>query len=149
MSRRPTRSSGAGGPTARDRAEFGPITLKTPGSVEWCWSMIQRLKLIWMNRELARQHEEDWRRALAEATEQRVWEKVPPDRPYGSFEALAIAELGMSADDLAMRVAPPCGAASLAEQISGLDEQELVSVLATVTAALERVRLKALRGSAT
>lgn len=75
----------------RTRALFGPRDLKEKGSPQWCWQTVERLKLLWS------QMNDDERQVAAvlqEIEQYRAWEKVPPERPYGSLSALLEAEIG-------------------------------------------------------
>src|SRR5262245_10283366 len=75
----------------RDRYCFGPRTQKEPGSIPWCWQTIDLLKLRWQRKELT---DVDFDTVVEELKAHDVWNRVPPDNPYGSLEALLEAEIG-------------------------------------------------------
>ena len=78
--------------TSRDGALAGPLALKEPGSPEWCWQVVQVLK------EQMRHVAEQWDvadTALSQLREAEAWNKIPPDQPYGSLDAMCRAEVGM------------------------------------------------------
>lgn len=79
--------------TDRDRARMGPRSQKEPGSPEWCWQTLDIFK------HALRHVDEQHRQAeeiFAELRSARAWQKVPPESPYGSFDAMLKAETGMS-----------------------------------------------------
>ena len=58
---------------------------KEPGDPQWCWQTISYLQTIWKSLEL------DYNRyiqAWSEAEENKVWEKVPYDNPFGTKEEM-------------------------------------------------------------
>ena len=59
--------------------------MKTPGDVDWCWQTITALQFIFKNLELGH---DAYVRIWAEAEEHEIWTKVPPDKPFGSKEAM-------------------------------------------------------------
>ena len=63
----------------------GAITAKTPGEPDWCWQMVSRLQYLWkcVDVEL-----DLYLNAWASAEVHRIWEKIPPDAPYGSKDAM-------------------------------------------------------------
>jgi len=78
-------------PTDRDLACFGPRQSKVPGSIEWCYQTLDMLKSRWERRKMV---SKQWLETLCEVTQHKVWERVPPDKPYGSLDALLRGELG-------------------------------------------------------
>jgi hypothetical protein len=87
--------------TDKERAQLGPRTLKETGSPEWCWQTVAYLK------ESLRHVDEQWRQAeqvLDDLKGARAWEKIPPDQPYGSLDALMKAEVGVPARSVAARI---------------------------------------------
>ena len=71
--------------TEREQADVGNRSKKEPGSVPWSWQTITAMQFMWEN--LAICHDsyvEVWR----EAEEHAIWEKIPPDNPFGSKEAM-------------------------------------------------------------
>ena len=59
----------------------GPRPLKDPGSPEWCWQTVSALQHMWKSLHLDYEH---YTNVLAEAEEHAIWERIPPERPYGS-----------------------------------------------------------------
>lgn len=87
--------------TSRLSALAGPKALKTPGSPEWCWQTVQVL------REQMRHVSEQWDladNALRQLREAKAWEKIPPDHPYGSLNAMLKAEVGLTAAAVRNRI---------------------------------------------
>ena len=71
--------------TEREKALIGNRANKTPGSTPWSWQTIEALQFMWENLEICYgSYVQLWR----EAEEQAIWDKVPPDNPYGSKEAM-------------------------------------------------------------
>ena len=72
--------------TEREQALVGNRANKTPGSTSWSWQTITALQFMWENLEICfgRLRFGLWR----EAEDHAIWEKVPPDNPYGSKEAM-------------------------------------------------------------
>lgn len=69
----------------RDKASIsGPRAMKTPGELDWCWQTISALQSMWKSLDL---DFERYQRVWREAEEHRIWERVPPRRPYGSKDA--------------------------------------------------------------
>ena len=83
--------------TEQDLASMeGPRALKEPGSTEWSWQTVSALQYMWQSLHLNYEH---YMSVLSEAEEHRIWEKIPPDAPYGSKEAmLAQVEVGDAKD---------------------------------------------------
>ena len=87
--------------TSRTGALSGPKVLKVPGSPEWCWQTVQVLK------EQMRHVHEQWRvaeAALDELGKAKAWDKIPPDNPYGSMDAMLKAEVGLPAKEVRRRI---------------------------------------------
>jgi hypothetical protein len=76
----------------RDQARIRPLALKDPTSIGYAWQMTDRLKRLFQLRTLSQQ---DWDEAVAEAERNRIFERVPSERPYGSMDALLQAEIGI------------------------------------------------------
>ena len=71
--------------TEREQALVGNRINKTPGSTSWSWQTIEALQFMWENLEICyASYVQLW----SEAEEQAIWDKVPPDNPYGSKEAM-------------------------------------------------------------
>jgi hypothetical protein len=85
-----------GKPTARELASLGAKDQKKRGSVDWCWQAIGWLKTLYSSSQATK---ERWKQAIHDIEDQRVWEKVPPEKPYGSLEAMFKAELGVTPDE--------------------------------------------------
>ena len=83
--------------TDQDLASMeGPRALKDPGSVEWSWQTVSALQHMWQSLHLNYGH---YMSILGEAEEHQIWEKIPPDAPYGSKEnMLAQVEIGDARD---------------------------------------------------
>ena len=87
--------------TSRTGALSGPKALKVPGSPEWCWQTVQVLK------EQMRHVREQWdlaEDALTALVEVQAWKKIPPEKPYGSLNAMVKAELGVSVQTVRNRI---------------------------------------------
>ena len=83
--------------TEREQALVGNRANKTPGSTSWSWQTIEALQFMWENLEICyASYVQLWR----EAEEQAIWDKVPPDNPFGSKEAMLNA-LAVGDEDLA------------------------------------------------
>jgi hypothetical protein len=78
------------GLTERERALFGSRDQKPVGSVEWCWQTIYLLKRRAEQKDIT---DQQWREIFDEAWEHHIWTVVPSEQPYGSYDALARAEL--------------------------------------------------------
>lgn len=87
------RRNAAPKPTPQQLASTGPLSLKAFGSPEWCWQSVGYLKTL-MGHVDSR-----WRQVndvLSQLEQAKAWEKIPPEHPYGSFNALVKAETGIS-----------------------------------------------------
>lgn len=76
----------------RDQALAGPRQLKEAGSPEWCWQTVSYLK------DYMRHVHEQWRQAeqvLDELLRARAWLVIPPEKPYGTLNAMLKAEVGL------------------------------------------------------
>ena len=71
--------------TEQDMANVGPRDLKDVGSAGWCWQTVSLLQNMWTSLDLSYdRYKEVWE----QANDQRVWEKIPADNPYGSLEVM-------------------------------------------------------------
>ena len=72
--------------TDQDLASMsGPRPLKEEGSVDWCWQTVSLVQNMWQSLD----HNFDrYISILTEAEEQAVWEKIPPDEPFGTKEKM-------------------------------------------------------------
>jgi hypothetical protein len=77
--------------TDREQAYFGPRTEKQPGSVAWCWQTILLMQERWKQKTL---DEARFQEMVNELKTYRAWEVVPTHKPYGSLDALLLAEIG-------------------------------------------------------
>ena len=59
----------------------GPRDLKEQGSVPWAWQTVSALQHMWQSLHLNYEH---YMTILNEAREHQIWEKIPPDNPFGS-----------------------------------------------------------------
>ena len=73
-----------------------------PGTLSWCYQTVGMLELYWQGKILS---ERDWLKVLGELKEYEVWNKIPPDKPYGSLDALLRAEVGVDEDVISKTVA--------------------------------------------
>ena len=74
----------------------GPRDLKEQGSIAWSWQTVSALQHMWQSLHLNYEH---YMGILAEAQEHRIWEKIPPDNPYGSeSNMLKQVEVGTAND---------------------------------------------------
>jgi hypothetical protein len=80
----------------REQASMGPRILKDPASVEFAWQTVSWLKGQFHSLTVSEQH---WQNALAEAERYRIYDRVPPEQPYGSLDALLKAEIGVSIEE--------------------------------------------------
>jgi hypothetical protein len=80
----------------RRNAFAGPRALKEPGSIQWCYQTLELLKIRWEREESTAA---DLRAILDEVKTYKVWEKIPPEQPYGSEEDMLRAELGVGAQE--------------------------------------------------
>jgi hypothetical protein len=71
-------------------ALYGPRDLKKPGSQEWIIQTTYYAQGVWvsLNADTKR-----WRQVVAELDSQEVWNKYPPEKPYGMRDAFYRAEL--------------------------------------------------------
>ena len=97
--------------TEREQALIGNRVNKTPGSTSWSWQTIEALQFMWENLEICfTSYVQLWR----EAEEQAIWDKVPPDNPYGSKEAMLKALAVGDEDSASAKVA---GLAAMAKPL--------------------------------
>jgi hypothetical protein len=80
----------------RERAQIGPRQMKDPRSVDFAWQTVAFLKRLYQG---VTTSEKRWRDVLAEADHYRIYERVPPEKPYGSLDALLRAEVGADAEE--------------------------------------------------
>jgi hypothetical protein len=75
----------------REAASIGPRQLKDPRSPAFAWQTISLIKMKYQMQEIS---VKEWREILEEAERFRIYDKVPEGRPYGSLDALLLAEVG-------------------------------------------------------
>ena len=83
--------------TEREKYLAGPRTMKDPTSEEWIVQTLYALRIYWES--LERYHIE-FEKVKAELESQRVWERYPPGRPYGSEDELFKNELKASSEQV-------------------------------------------------
>jgi hypothetical protein len=88
-------------PTEREQALFNPRADKPVGSAAWCWQTIALLQGYWSHLETSSGYVEGVLRELEGA---RAWEVVPPEKPYGSLDALLRAEIGADRNAIRSRI---------------------------------------------
>jgi hypothetical protein len=71
--------------TEQEMANVGPRELKEIGSPAWCWQTVGLLQNLWgsIDRNVER-YVEVWESVV----EQRAWEKIPQEEPFGSLEVM-------------------------------------------------------------
>ena len=72
-----------------------------PGTLSWCYQTVFLLKLNWQDKILS---ERDWLKILGELKDYKVWEKIPPDDPYGSLDELLKVEVGVDEEEIGSEV---------------------------------------------
>jgi hypothetical protein len=99
MTTRVSRPFSIGDPRAeaeiRAAAAIGSRDRKTPDSVEFAYQTASWLRTCYESKQISY---ERYLKALAEADENRVYERIPVDRPYGSLAALVKGELGVEVE---------------------------------------------------
>ena len=83
--------------TEREQAYFGPRTDKPPGSVAWCWQTILLMQTRWHQKTI---DEAGFQALVDELTAHEAWNVVPPEQPYGSLDALMMAEIGQTVPEV-------------------------------------------------
>lgn len=87
--------------TSRLGALAGPIALKVPGSPEWCWQVVQSLK------DQMRHVAEQWTQAeetLQALERAKAYKKIPPEKPYGTLDAMLRAEVGLPVKEVRQNI---------------------------------------------
>ena len=64
----------------RERAHIGPRTLKDVNSEEYAWQTTAYLKTLYGFKEASLDR---WIAALEEAEQHRIYDRIPPEKPYG------------------------------------------------------------------
>lgn len=86
----------------RTAASIGPRDLKQKGSTEWCWQTVSWLKSMWQSKTITDQR---FSEVLEELADYKVFEKIPPDNPYGSLDSLLETEIGVSTTEIQVAIA--------------------------------------------
>jgi hypothetical protein len=84
-------------PDPKIAALYGPLDLKKPGSFEWIVQLTRKAQGIWVSLERSTK---DWTDAVSQLDGQMVWDKFPPEKPYGTRDAFYRAELGAPEPEL-------------------------------------------------
>ncbi len=82
--------------TPQEAALTSPLEYKTPLSLPWCYQFICALQSVWARKNFTEQY---WKERLAEFAKHEPWNVYPPDRPYGSLDALLKAEIGVDVNE--------------------------------------------------
>jgi len=69
-----------------------PIATHADGSEAQCWAKLERLRIQWARH---RDVDEQFIETLNDLKRIRAWERIPPEQPYGSLDAMSRAELGV------------------------------------------------------
>lgn len=69
----------------------GPRSLKDPSSPEYAWQTIHYLRTLYQSRESS---DKKFEEILEQAKAARIWERIPEENPYGSLDAMLVAEIG-------------------------------------------------------
>lgn len=78
--------------TEREKAAYGPRSLKKPGTPEWCW---QTLDALVSDFKLIDERFDEVDGALAQLKYVQAWKIIPTDKPYGSLGRMLATELGI------------------------------------------------------
>jgi hypothetical protein len=79
-----------------------PISTHADGSEAQCWAKLERLRIQWARH---RDVDEQFIETLNDLKRIRAWERIPPEQPYGSLDAMSRAELGVPAAAIERSVA--------------------------------------------
>ena len=85
----------------REAAAIGPRILKDPRSVAYAWQTVSLLKGVYGRREVSLR---DWAAALAVAERHEIFNRIPPEKPYGSMDAMLKAEIGVTLEESVQNV---------------------------------------------
>jgi len=87
---------------AEPAVEFVARSTQPPGSPDWCQSGVRHLKKLWPFLEA---NQSAFQRELQQLREHRAWLVLPsPEAPYGSEDAMMLAELGVTAGVVSERL---------------------------------------------
>jgi hypothetical protein len=87
--------------TERELATIGPRATKDPYSVDFAYQQASWLKTLYKSTQ-ASIHE--WEKALAEAEQYHIYDRIPPTKPYGNLETLLKAEIGVGAEEARIQI---------------------------------------------
>jgi len=79
-----------------------PIATHADGSEAYCLAKLVRLRIQWARH---RDVDEQFIETLEDVKRIRAWERIPPEQPYGSLDAMIKAELGVPAATIERSVA--------------------------------------------
>jgi len=77
----------------RETSQIGPRNTKDPRSVEYAWQTVALLRIEYQSEQALL---EKYLATLAEAEHHEIYKRIPPEKPYGSLDALLRAELGVT-----------------------------------------------------
>ena len=86
----------------REKAAYGPRSLKEPGSPEWCW---QTLDALVADYKLIDERFDEVGGALSQLKEVEAWKVIPTDKPYGSLGRMLAQELGIDSKSIQREIA--------------------------------------------
>jgi hypothetical protein len=82
---------------ARIKAQIGNRFTKPRNSIEYGWQTLESMITYW---KYVDDFEDRWFEICQEVFELKLWEKLPPDKPYGSPKIMFEEELGMDFDEI-------------------------------------------------
>lgn len=97
----------------REKAAYGPRSLKEPGSPEWCW---QTLDALVADYKLIDERFDEVGGALSQLKEVEAWKVIPTDKPYGSLGRMLAQELGIDSKSIQREIAQARKRRKLAKQ---------------------------------
>jgi hypothetical protein len=80
----------------KEAAAVGPRILKDPQSVAYAWQTVSLLKGVYGRREASLR---DWAAVLDDAERYKIYDRIPPAKPYGSMDAMLKAEIGVGVEE--------------------------------------------------
>lgn len=86
----------------REKAAYGPRSLKMPGSPEWCW---QTLDALVADYKLIDERFDEVGGALSQLKDVQAWKIIPTDKPYGSLGRMLAQELGIDSKSIQQEIA--------------------------------------------
>jgi hypothetical protein len=88
--------------TEREKAAYGPRSLKEPGSPEWCW---QTLDALVADYKLIDERFDEVGGALSQLKNVEAWKVIPTDKPYGSLGRMLAMEVGVDSKTIQREIA--------------------------------------------